>query len=424
MVVYYRGRRPVRTFFSSREQAELRAAELRKVFRTGMNPEDVARAARLAGGTGYAIAALVELGLQSITTTGATTVSPTMTFAEAADAVMQRAITRQRRPATISGYKYAYSLLKRTFGSRCITMITESEVDRFIRSKKDKGGKEGNAKTWTRISAIRLIKTAMRAAGVTNPLPRLIVPVVGPQAVQYFTVAEVRKLLRAAEPDERGALALLLFAALRPTLISRLPANCVDSHARTITIPDHLAKDRVGHTLEGEYRREDGLWRPGLPAILWVWLEAFPYQPTPWAPLQHRLKKALGGRWIHDGTRHTGATYYNAIFGKDATKTLLTHETPMMAVRHYIGQASRADSLAFYALDPSDFQGSFPAEWKAKTVNWPPDPELAAWVQREPSTVIAKKLGCSDVAVWKRCRTRGIPKPGPGAWQRELLNSG
>ena len=49
---------------------------------------------------------------------------------------------------------------------------------------------------------------------------------------------------------------------------------------------------------------------------------------------------------------------------------------------------------------------------------WPSDEVLARMVWEQPVTLIAISFGVSDVAVKKRCRTRGISTPGVGYWSK------
>lgn len=222
-------------------------------------------------------------------------------------------------------------------------------------------------------------------------------------------------MLTKVHPDKRGTVALALFAGLRPHLLSRLPEACVDMKNRTIHIPRHLAKDRRPHDIDPEFRRSDGAILPGSPTVLWTWLETYPYKRCSWKVLQRQLKKIIG-RWVHDGTRHTAATYYCKFFKNAATSVLLTHEGQDMALEHYIGITTMEAAEAFYNLKPGDaapdsFQGR-------KPVVWPTNDELERRLKDMPATMVAAALGCSDSALGKHCRTRNIAKPPRGYWAK------
>lgn len=421
MVIFYQARKAVREFFPTREAANQKADDLKKIFRVGGNVEDYKEACRVAGASGYGVAHLVKMGLEYIKSKGATSVSPTVTFAQAAKMVIERAITKNRRNVTIEGYKSAYNLLNRTFGDKPIGSITDSEVAEYLHQRRDRNGRIGKASAHTTISIIKHLKNALRIVGIAKPLPTIFVPEVGDKEICFFSAEEVRMLFSAARPSERGALALLIFCALRPTIITRLSIDCIDVVGKKITIPKCLAKDGRRHVLHGIRQRSDGESVPVLPEIIWPWLEMFPYQPVKWSSFQIRLKKALGGKWIQDGTRHTGATFYCELFGETATSALLTHESKTMALDFYIGTTSNKEAQAFYSLAPSGFLETLEQPQSKKVVNWPSDEKLEAWLKTEPATRIAKALGCSDAAIWKRCQKRKIRKPGLGEWAKRAF---
>ena len=64
MVRYYTDRRAVRRFFETKEEAELRAKEIRESLRLGANPTELSEACRLLAGTGHKLPNIVQMGLQ------------------------------------------------------------------------------------------------------------------------------------------------------------------------------------------------------------------------------------------------------------------------------------------------------------------------------------------------------------------------
>ncbi len=391
------------------------ARDLRQVAATGASPSDFVEAKRITAGTGYSMAQMATFAVEYLRISKAEKSSPTATFSEGAKLYLDRAITKNRRPATIKGYKANLVVLNRTFGSRVASTITESEVRNYVDSMRSHKGVVGAASPYSRRGALRFIKGVMRILGTENPLPGIPMPESGDHEVRYFTVAQVQAMFQCTRPSERGALALLVFAALRPTLVERLSPASVDSQRRTLHISHNIAKDRRSHVLETEGKRPGGHWMTGLPKVLWKWLEKYPFQPVKWAPFQKRLRKALKGFWIHDGTRHTGATYYSSLYGEKAASDLLTHESPMMAVKHYIGIAYREDAMKFYAITPDAVKSSGYKK-VGMSPEWPPNAELARMLREKPATVVAQQLGCSGNAITKHCRRRSIPKYGRGDW--------
>lgn len=419
MVVYYEKRKPRRKFYATKEEAEAKAKDHRLIAQSGASPSTFSEAARLAAGTGYNIAQLVSLGLEHIKATQAQRVSPNATFKDGADLYFNRAKTNGARPATLKGYQANLRILNRTFGNRLAVCITDTEVRAYLNNMANAQGEATKAKANSRRTALTFIKGVLRILGIEKPLPGIPTPRDCDRKVEFFSIDQVRTLFQCARPCERGALALLLFAAIRPTLVERLYLECICSEQKTLTIAREIAKDKTRHVLETEGERQAGHWMPGLPQILWKWLEIYPFQPVKWAPFQKRLRKALGGVWIHDGTRHTGATYFAAIYGDRATSDLLTHETPSMAIEHYIGASCRADALAFYKLSPEEFNGTYVFKKMRKIINWPTDIELSELLKAKPACIVAKQLNCSDVALAKRCKRRQISKPGRGFWAKQ-----
>ena len=56
---------------------------------------------------------------------------------------------------------------------------------------------------------------------------------------------------------------------------------------------------------------------------------------------------------------------------------------------------------------------------KYEKYNWPTDKELKNLVWEKPITHIAQEIGCSDVAVRKRCKNRKIKLPQSGHWLKK-----
>jgi TyrR family helix-turn-helix protein len=55
---------------------------------------------------------------------------------------------------------------------------------------------------------------------------------------------------------------------------------------------------------------------------------------------------------------------------------------------------------------------------KDTKITWPTSEELKKLVWEYPSSVLAEKLGVSDVAISKRCKRYGIDKPPRGYWRK------
>lgn len=415
VVRYYVRRKPVRRFFETKEDAEQHAREVRETVRSGADPRQIAEANRLIAGTGLDMASLIRAGLDYIRNSGATALSPTATFSDGVKMVFANAV--HCRSATIAGYRSKLRQLERVFGSRVAASITNADVQTYLDQLADRRGVVGNATPDTKQTMLRHIRMVLRAIGMTTPLPRLLVNVPRVREIRFFSIDELRTILSAAEARDRGFVALALFAAIRPQTVERLPAECVKPADKLIRIPGELSKDHRPHFLETVPIGTDREMRPGPPDALWDWLARYPFEPRRWAPIQRRLRRALGGRWIHDGLRHSGATYYRAKYGAAATAELLTHVSIKMVNQHYAGVVTRAEADRFFGITPASV-GDLEVRKVSvvKRVNWPKDDQLAAMLSDMPATEVARRLGCSDSMVAKHCRKRRISKPARGAW--------
>jgi len=168
---------------------------------------------------------------------------------------------------------------------------------------------------------------------------------------EFLTVEDARKVMAGAG-RYRSALALLLFAGVRPEeLAGRSKPPLLWRHVRTaermVRIPAEVSKTGKPRIIEG------------IPEALWAWLqpgdESAPVSPGRTRQALERAQAAIAPKpWPHDATRHTFATYALALTN-DAGK--VSHWTghegnPAMLQRHYRGLATRAEGEAFFGLRP------------------------------------------------------------------------
>lgn len=416
VVRYYLHRNPKRKFFKTKSEAEEYAKRLREQLRAGGNIFDPASAQHFTAGSNHDSFEPVCEGLENKNCHGIVGNSNTATFAKGCDLVVSRATDRARRSNTIAGYRQKFQVLKKTFGPRLASSIQESEVQPYLDSLTGHWGR-GKASVYTQKSILGAIRMALRAVCVFNPLRHIVLRFPESREIDYFRVEEVRRLLTAARPHERGMLALAIFAGLRPERLGELPPECVNVLDKTIRVPGALTKTHRPIFLETVIG-ENGHDQQSSPLpILWAWLEAYPFQPSSWSKFQARIKRYLGRRWVQDGCRHTAATYCLAKFGAEAAARLLDHQSLDMLKRHYGGLASREAADEFFKLGP-DSVGAPPADRRCR-VPWPPKEELARLVQKWPLTLIARQLRCSDVSVLHKCRQLGIPNRRRGGWTKE-----
>lgn len=166
----------------------------------------------------------------------------------------------------------------------------------------------------------------------------------------YFTSDQVSSLFTASRAKERGALAIAMFAGLGPKRIDELTPTCINIKEKYILIRSRIAGKRIFSLHTGE---EGGLF-PGLPSVLWAWLEEYPFQRISWPALQSRLAAAVDGTWIHDGCRRTSATYYVTLHGIAAAIDcgLIAESRFSRGPRRLVGCAKRQEAEDFYSISP------------------------------------------------------------------------
>lgn len=177
--------------------------------------------------------------------------------------------------------------------------------------------------------------------------------------IGFLTVDEAEAGLRAALPGHRAALAIMLFAGVRPEELRGdgkppMPWRCVNVVNKTVAVPPECAKVRnAGRILDG------------LPRNLWTWLpNPLPDGKEPILAVEPRniveAVKALNGygpkplrKWPHDALRHTFATYHLAHY-RDPGRTakLLGHrgDTELLHARYAAADALAAEGKRFFGL--------------------------------------------------------------------------
>lgn len=320
-------------------------------------------AVRLCSGTGYTIDFLVKLALTQMQNTPIAN-NPGPTFADGVRLYLDKKARAGVRPTTLMQTKTALRSLEKVFGGRAVVSITEGEIESFLTVLKNRQGEPGGASTATKLRTLEYIKSVFRAMGFAQPFAavRMPRPTSEERVVKFFDVDQFIAIMSAARPNERGMLAIAFLAGVRPLLLEKLTTNCVDMIRRVIVIPSHFSIERHEHHLETEcIHPGNGSYFPGLPSVLWAWLEIYPFEPRPWGPMQKRLAGKIGF-WHQDGCRNTAATFYNKLHGMAATAKLLYPEGDHHGmIRHHYVPVSLAEAERFYSLNPADFLTKLPA---------------------------------------------------------------
>lgn len=149
---------------------------------------------------------------------------------------------------------------------------------------------------------------------------------------------QVRVLLNRLAPRLRLPLALCCLTGIRPKgELERLRWEHVDFRARTITLPGSVTKTRQGRVLAD------------LPPVVWDWLRAYRGEgkilPITYRHFRAAIRKAMAGqraakskrgrparkeippvgRWPHDATRHSFASYAYHTLGIERTIEIMGH---------------------------------------------------------------------------------------------------
>lgn len=151
------------------------------------------------------------------------------------------------------------------------------------------------------------------------------------EGVDIMSVSQCAQMLRSAEsPAERYAVALLLFAGIRPSAedgeISRLDWSAVGN--TEIYVAASVSKTGTDRHIKIS---------PRLARLLRGHPESGPVIPANWRRVYQRLRNAVTGiAGKQDVTRHTFASNHLAAFGEDKTKAAMGHSDGSRTLfRHY-----------------------------------------------------------------------------------------
>lgn len=232
------------------------------------------------------------------------------------------------------------------FGDRDAAAITREDVSGWVRSldcapatRRGHLIKLRSFFSWL-IECDKLEKNP--CAGVKSP--KLIDAEVG-----IYTLEQGCALFEknAGQPRELlGRMALEAFAGLRFSSAQKITAADIKFAERGIVLPAASIKTERRQFIDG------------LPDNLWEWLKWS--QPENWTmtPRQYLEAKSLARvradlPEIRNALRHSFCSYHIAAH-KDASRTsvILCHTSPAMLWRHYRGNATEADGLAWFKILP------------------------------------------------------------------------
>ena len=169
--------------------------------------------------------------------------------------------------------------------------------------------------------------------------------------VETLEVSEARELMEAIPEGYKAAMALMLFAGIRPYEVPRIKWELVYPEKDLIIIEGESAKTRKVRKLNN------------LPANLWKWIKK--YQKASMGkkgPInkyrvfhKHRKKACVKCAIVfpHDGARHSFGSYGYWHGGKEWAMRLMGHDNESVFNSHYLDTGrSKEDSKKYFNIIP------------------------------------------------------------------------
>jgi hypothetical protein len=346
-VRYYENQCVVRRIFKSKEAALqfARTFRLHELLKPGNDLDQIDAIRNLLDLTGANATRVIRAGLAALQRGHRKKGLPTSTFGDGAKKVIEQATRISSR--TRIEYRSIYASLCNKFGHRIAITISSEEVQKYFDTLR--GNDNEPISPLTKKKRLQLFRMALRELGIRNTLPNVWIQIPENCEARFFSNSEVRLILRTARAHERGMVALALFGAIRPSTLERLSPESVNVKDRVISMPGAITKTRYPQILETNLDYANNERLPGPPALLWIWLEQYPFVPCSWSRLLARLRAALGF-WIQNGLRNTGAANNRAIYGCLATADLLGVGYPIEG--KFAGIVSRQNAEEFYRIEP------------------------------------------------------------------------
>lgn len=168
-------------------------------------------------------------------------------------------------------------------------------------------------------------------------------------AADYTKRMDLPSFMRYDMREATAALAIMLFAGVRPGETKRLHWGDLDLEEGTLRVSNLKAKTNRSRFIE-------------LPETCRAWLatvepkeDSETIVPANWGNGWRAIRHVAGISNMNDVLRHTFATYHLAAFGDvNLTRSVMGHEIGDMLFKHYRGVVRKSDGLAFWKILPSD----------------------------------------------------------------------
>jgi integrase/recombinase XerD len=240
-----------------------------------------------------------------------------------------------------------FGIFARAFPRQKVTEFSPAALDDWLRSLPVSSASRNQTR---RLLGVLFSYAVQRGYALSSPVAQTSKAKVVDKPPGILTVAQASKLLECAEPEIQPAVALAMFAGLRPeSEIVRLDWSHIDFESRLIDI----AADRTKTAQKRFVKIHDNLLE---------WL--LPHRKTTGAIVTSRRRyfyaiartKAAAGikPWPADCLRHTFASMHFAAF-KNAGETAqeLGHVDLKMLFKHYRERVKPAEALKFWEIRPA-----------------------------------------------------------------------
>src|ERR1039458_5329385 len=253
-----------------------------------------------------------------------------------------------RRERTVKDLRHRLGVFVKTFGNRRLAEITRDELKDWLQDPTLGARSRINYAVKTSQLYNFAIVNGWCEFNVAASIPR---PDAEDSEPDIFTVAQAARLLEHADQyDLLAYVAIGLFVGLRSAELLRLDWSAVKLAERSIIIGAQVAKKRSRRVVE-------------INDALAAWLPGCAKTKGPVVPLDSnrtlyarlaKLAKAAGlDHWPDNGLRHSCASYNLALTGDAVRVAYQLGNSADMIHRHYKALVTKADAERFFALRPS-----------------------------------------------------------------------
>lgn len=246
------------------------------------------------------------------------------------------------RPKSTQNFRYASAAFLADFSGRSVASISGKEITLWLNKN------YGNPST--RAAVLRTLRPAFSYAVQqelipSSPFQRVVKPrVVHRDSIDVFTPEEARRMMDTAPDDCKAAFAILLFAGVRPTELTRLKWG--DIRDGYIHITPSIAKTAQVRNVDIEPTLAAWLTHRGAADSLVC--------PANWKRKNQATRRAAGLSNRADTARHSYATYHLATH-KDvsALKMNMGHSRGSdVLFAHYRAAATPETAAEYWAILP------------------------------------------------------------------------